>query len=697
MTTYNTGNPLGSAAAKDLYDNAQNFDHLSNDLENQTWPDRFGKNRLTWYGMETRYQEKLSSMGWLLIDSFQEGANLTRSDEALRWALPDGDGEYYRWDGELPKTVPAGSTPESTGGVGIGAWIGVGDSALRSEVFSLNGGVTRGFQTVDDMKNFTDIAAGHTYSTAGYYVAGDNGGAIYIADTTGDTPDGYGDHVASNGVFLRLISQPTDLNHGVKVSGTYVPADARHNRNALQSMLRNPRWSETTCVANGKYYILGSVNIGRSNIRWTINKGCFIVGRYDDPSIPTPDQAGGMFNFVDYFDPDNGDFAPFQPGDTRVNKYLSNIHVVLNGDISSEYNDIHSSKYNNNCISLAKVINCSVTGSGGISASDHRGINFDAFDTNVSGGSENRGGAINCHVDVAYINNTVDNPVNMLADIFTPSLCTVKVGSVGVMRTGGYNQPIVVNTANQADFRVDIGSYIGNSSISPRIVVARNCNSVHVKTGVIYNATTVVYSVDTLDVTLEPEEVYNTATLINRVDTTQGKLRSLRLRGLKSCNTALLSAIYTTSNLSAFQLMEISNCSFSGAATSGFALHGNRLAPNIATSEDVHDNFLPAAGEVSGVFNRRSGGVSANLITTDVTTFTFNPKSPAFLYSKASICIRNGVSRGIIEMDIQGRLVTTNDVTYTAGGQTLATSISNGSITVTTTSPAVLSFIVLHN
>lgn len=31
MTTYNTGNPLGSSAAKDLYDNAQNFDHLSND------------------------------------------------------------------------------------------------------------------------------------------------------------------------------------------------------------------------------------------------------------------------------------------------------------------------------------------------------------------------------------------------------------------------------------------------------------------------------------------------------------------------------------------------------------------------------------------------------------------------------------------------------------------------------------------
>ncbi|MDM9096093.1 tail fiber/spike domain-containing protein [Citrobacter koseri] len=131
MTTYNTGNPLGSAAAKDLYDNAQNFDHLSNDRVNETWDDRFGKPRLTWHGIEVRYQEKLTSMGWSLIESFQDGATLTRADQALRWTLPDGDGEYYRWDGEFPKVVPSGSTPESTGGVGTGAWIGVGDAALR--------------------------------------------------------------------------------------------------------------------------------------------------------------------------------------------------------------------------------------------------------------------------------------------------------------------------------------------------------------------------------------------------------------------------------------------------------------------------------------------------------------------------------------------------------------------------------------
>lgn len=138
MTTYNTGNPLGSSAAKDLYDNTQNFDHLSNDQSNELWPDRFDNPRLTWHGMEVRYQEKLASMGWTLIDSFQDGANLTRADEALRWKLPDGDGEYYRWDGALPKTVPSGSTPESTGGTGTGKWLSVGDAVLRSQIVSHN-------------------------------------------------------------------------------------------------------------------------------------------------------------------------------------------------------------------------------------------------------------------------------------------------------------------------------------------------------------------------------------------------------------------------------------------------------------------------------------------------------------------------------------------------------------------------------
>ncbi|WP_431645060.1 hypothetical protein, partial [Enterobacter hormaechei] len=188
MTTYNTGNPLGSAAAKDLYDNAENFDHLSNDQDNEQWKDRFGVERLTWHGMEKRYQEKLSSMGWELMDSFQSGESITRADQALRWMLPDGDGEYYRWDGVLPKTVPANSTPDSSGGVSPGAWVGVGDASLRTALAApggvdlVNGAAKQ--TDVDKLNKRTDVYA-YIEDFANLVVADDWSDAIQAAFDTG--------------------------------------------------------------------------------------------------------------------------------------------------------------------------------------------------------------------------------------------------------------------------------------------------------------------------------------------------------------------------------------------------------------------------------------------------------------------------------------------------------------------------------
>lgn len=139
MTTYNTGNPLGSAAAKDLYDNAQNLDHRENDRANETWDDRLGVPRLTWYGIEKQNQRAMQAYGWATVESFQDGATLTLPNEILHWKTPDGDGDYYRWDGTFPKNVPANSTPDSAGGVGTGKWLNVGDALLRSELAAPGG------------------------------------------------------------------------------------------------------------------------------------------------------------------------------------------------------------------------------------------------------------------------------------------------------------------------------------------------------------------------------------------------------------------------------------------------------------------------------------------------------------------------------------------------------------------------------
>lgn len=136
MTHYGTLNPLGSASPYDLFDNAQNFDFAINDITNAIWKDRFGRNRQTWYGLEQLAKSAIAAFGYITLDSFQAGATLTLPNQVLR---DTSTGEYYRWDGTFPKTVPADSTPESSGGIGTGKWLSVGDAVLRSQISDPDG------------------------------------------------------------------------------------------------------------------------------------------------------------------------------------------------------------------------------------------------------------------------------------------------------------------------------------------------------------------------------------------------------------------------------------------------------------------------------------------------------------------------------------------------------------------------------
>lgn len=59
---------------------------------------------------------------------------------AVLWPLPGGDGDWYYWEGALPKVIPASSTPNSTGGVANGAWRPLGDITLRGQLAAAAGG-----------------------------------------------------------------------------------------------------------------------------------------------------------------------------------------------------------------------------------------------------------------------------------------------------------------------------------------------------------------------------------------------------------------------------------------------------------------------------------------------------------------------------------------------------------------------------
>ena len=86
----------------------------------------------------TTYEEtrSLGLQGYTVIDSFELGATLTQRNQALHDA---SNNRLYRWAGDLPKVVPASSTPENSGGFGSNAWLEVSDVALRQDLLGVGG------------------------------------------------------------------------------------------------------------------------------------------------------------------------------------------------------------------------------------------------------------------------------------------------------------------------------------------------------------------------------------------------------------------------------------------------------------------------------------------------------------------------------------------------------------------------------
>lgn len=73
--------------------------------------------------------------GFNLVDgSFEEGAVVSNANDVV-WFR--NKGTYFGWGGTIPVggyIIPAGSTPATAGGVGVGAWIDRTDVTLRSEI-----------------------------------------------------------------------------------------------------------------------------------------------------------------------------------------------------------------------------------------------------------------------------------------------------------------------------------------------------------------------------------------------------------------------------------------------------------------------------------------------------------------------------------------------------------------------------------
>ncbi|EMX5164495.1 hypothetical protein AAHD26_004063, partial [Citrobacter freundii] len=252
MSTTPTNLPVPSEKPQDLKFNAGKIDEFVTSIAKQ-YIDRFGHAHYTIEGLRWVAQQAISAFGYITLKSFQLGAPLPNNELTLpNQVLQDeSDGEYYRWDGVFPKQVPAGSTPQSTGGKGVGAWLSVGDAPLRGELFSeyILYKTPQAFDAIGDgiaddtipLQNAMDycqinniklvIPSGRyritkplLYRNQGFYnyeIEGQGGAAVIIMDSLAKTgitaPDAFGDDFNVNAAMVVL--NDTNQSKYCRISG----------------------------------------------------------------------------------------------------------------------------------------------------------------------------------------------------------------------------------------------------------------------------------------------------------------------------------------------------------------------------------------------------------------------------------------------------------------------------------------------
>ncbi|OAT31979.1 phage tail fiber protein [Buttiauxella brennerae ATCC 51605] len=135
MATTPSQKPVASELPQDLKFNSGKIDEFVTSM-GWTYTDRFGNKHYTIEGINYLAQQVMNAFGYITLTGvdFDTGATISTPNEAL--FNPD-DNSYYKWTGSFatgPKVVPPNSTPASSGGVGPGKWLNVGDTVLRSQL-----------------------------------------------------------------------------------------------------------------------------------------------------------------------------------------------------------------------------------------------------------------------------------------------------------------------------------------------------------------------------------------------------------------------------------------------------------------------------------------------------------------------------------------------------------------------------------
>ena len=195
-TTFNTGNPVGSTASKDLSDNASNFDDASL-LISDTWQDRLGVTRDTVNG-------RIKKMGFAVPIAYAGAISFTASDNVK---TVEEAGIVYA---PLPSALPFTTTGTFVGGDDAKFFVVQG--VTNNEVINdLSQAYT--FKTVALMKASAVVfPAGKKIFWQGYYAESDGGSNWGIVKSGTHTDDGGSVFTLADGKYVKANLQGSKVS-----------------------------------------------------------------------------------------------------------------------------------------------------------------------------------------------------------------------------------------------------------------------------------------------------------------------------------------------------------------------------------------------------------------------------------------------------------------------------------------------------
>lgn len=267
-----------------------------------TYTDRFGLKRYTIEGLNYLAQQAMSAYGYVTLSgvTFTTGATINNPNEVL---LNTANGEYYKWTGSFAsgsKVVPANSTPASTGGVGVGKWLSVGDATLRGGLASNNGASLIGthggislnwfipFSSYSDMLTqlTNDVPLNAVLSTQAFYAGSGVGGSYFRVKQSDNPPamvQGCTIPFGSTGKYLEVMfpTNTANLFQSGAVDGGLTPVNS-----FIQYCWDN---GVTVNIPKGSFIVQETMYI---------REGCRLVGTgMFTSSLKVP--SGATFNIID--------------------------------------------------------------------------------------------------------------------------------------------------------------------------------------------------------------------------------------------------------------------------------------------------------------------------------------------------------------------------------------------------------------